>query len=101
MVPLSIDREGKNIEPVVVTYDVMKLLRFNTTLQIKFRVRNPFVILKGVSDTLARWINEEARRSLSPIEDIGDLGIAGDKKFAHRSVHEASGVDAKGLASNE
>jgi hypothetical protein len=59
-VPPAIDREGKNIEPVVVTYDIMKLLRLNATLQIKFRVRNPFLILKGIA------ASADAKNSSSP-----------------------------------
>ena len=71
--PFAIYREGKNIESVVVAHDIMKLLRLNATPEVEFRVRNSFVILKSVSDTLPRWINEETCRSLRPIYDVGDL----------------------------
>src|ERR1700712_3810643 len=97
MEPLAVYRERKNIEPVVVARDIMKLLRLDATLQVEFRICNSFLILKRISDALPGWIDEETRRPLRPVDDVGGPGIPADEKLAHGRVHVARGVDAKGL----
>jgi hypothetical protein len=76
----AVDRRIKNIEPVVVADNIVKLLRLDRAVQVDFGIGDALVVLQRLADKLPRRIDEDARRTRRVIDHVGDRAIAGNKK---------------------
>jgi len=66
-----INLQVKNIESLIIPDDIMKLLRFDTLIQIQSRISNPFLPLHTLTHLHARRIDKTTLALRQGIQSLG------------------------------
>src|SRR5882724_6758873 len=95
--PATIDPQIENVEAVVVSDHVVKLLWLDASIEVDVAVENSLIVTQRIPDLLAGRVEEERFGARRGVEHGGGRGITAHQQVARRFVEEASGHEAEHL----